>query len=141
LFRSPIVRALLGILAIIVLYFMGVGVRRLYGSRVDIRNAGYETMRHVTLKVESGGKVVELPDVKPGDHRSLYVQTPEKSRVTLTITDSRNTRNVTVFTEAVPGECYASVVTFKPGHYTDSEEFHQSTCWRGWLDFLAPRHS
>jgi hypothetical protein len=133
--RSPLARILLGILAVVLLYLLGVAVRRHYGSVVDVQNSAGEPMREVSVNVKSGASSFDLPDIKPGDHAKFYVNPPAQSEVTMTITDSRNRRNVLVFTRAEPGECAISVVKFLPGHRTEAVETHHSDCWKGWLGF------
>jgi len=51
MFRSPVVRAVLGLAIISGVYFSGVAVRQLLGSCVDIRNTSKESVRNVSVKV------------------------------------------------------------------------------------------
>jgi hypothetical protein len=133
--RSPLFRAILGILGVVLFYLLGVAVRRHFGSVLDIQNSAGETMHQVSVNVKSGGKSIDLADIKPGDHRKVYVNPPSLSEVTMTITDSRNRRDVLVFSRAQPDECALSVVKFLPGHRTESVETHESNCWKGWMAF------
>jgi hypothetical protein len=134
---SPIVRALLGFGALCLFYLLGVAVRQHYGSCVDIRNTSTETMRQVSVKVETGGTAYELPDLAPGDHRRVYVQPSQESPLYLTITDGSNrSRDITVFEKAEPTDCGLTTVMILPGHRTESNETHRSVCWNGWLAFM-----
>jgi hypothetical protein len=133
--RSPLFRVLLSVLGVILFYLVGIAVRRHFGSVLDIQNSAGETMRDVSVNVKTGGESFDLPDIKSGDHRKVYVNPPAQSQVTMTITDSRNSRNVLVFQKAEPDECALSVVKFMPGHRTESVETHHSDCWKGWLAF------
>jgi hypothetical protein len=139
LFRLTAVRVLLGLAAVFLFYLLGVAVRQLYGSCVDIQNSSTETVRNVSVRVESGGRTYQVPNLAPGERRRVYVRPRAKSQVTLTITDGRNRpRDVTVFGGAQPGDCGLSMVTIERGlgHNTVSEEFHHPLCWKGWLDFI-----
>jgi hypothetical protein len=137
MFRSPVGRLLLGVAGLCVFYFLGVALRQLCGSCVDIRNASTETVRDVSVKVESGGKIYDVPNLAPRDHRRIYVRPQAKSQITLKITDGTNRpRDIMVFDGAQPGDCGVSMVTIQPGHSTVSEEFHHPVCWKSWLEFM-----
>jgi hypothetical protein len=137
MFRSPVGRLLLGFAGLCLFYFLGVALRQLFGSCVDIRNASTETVRDVSVKVESGGKIYDVPNLAPGDHRRIYVRPQAKSQITSKITDGRNTpRDIMVFDGAQPGDCGVSMVTIQPAQSTVSEEFHHPVCWKSWLEFM-----
>ena len=137
MFRSPIVRAVLGLAIVSGVYFSGVAVRQLLGSCVDIRNTSKESVRNVSVKVESNGKTYSVPDLPPGGHQRIYVRPTEKSRVSVMLTDARNHhRDFTVLGGVNPGECALSMVTIQPGQNTESDEFHHPVCWRSWLDLM-----
>ena len=137
MFRSPVVRAVLGLAIVSGVYFSGVAVRQLLGSCVDIRNTSKESVRNVSVKVESSGKTYLVPDLAPGGRQRVYVRPTEKSRITVTMTDARNhQRDFTVFDGADHGDCALSLVTIQPGQNTESDEFHHPVCWRSWLDLM-----
>jgi hypothetical protein len=137
MFRSPVGRLLLGFAGLCLFYFLGVALRQLFGSCVDIRNASTETVRDVSVKVESGGKIYDVPNLAPRDHRRIYVRPQAKSQITLKITDDTNRpRDIMVFDGAQPGDCGISMVTIHPGHSTVSEEFDHPVCWKSWLEFM-----
>ena len=137
MFRSPVGRLLLGFAGLCLFYFLGVALRQLFGSCVDIRNASTETVRDVSVKVESGGKIYDVPNLAPRDHRRIYVRPQAKSQITLKITDGSNRpRDIMVFDGAQPGDCGVSMVTIQSGHSTVSEEFHHPVCWKSWLEFM-----
>lgn len=137
MFRSPVGRLLLGFAGLCLFYFLGVALRQLFGSCVDIRNASTETVRDISVKVESGGKIYDVPNLAPGDHRRIYVRPHAKSQITLKITDGTNRpRDIMVFGGAQPGDCGVSMVAIQPGHSTVSEEFHHAVCWKSWLEFM-----
>lgn len=136
---APVVRAVLGLAILSGLYFSGVAIRQLLGSCVDIRNTSKESVRNVSVNVESSGKTYSLSDLAPGARRRVYVRLSEKSRITVTMTDFRNhQRDFTVFGGAQPGDCALSSVTIQPGpgQNTETIEFHRPVCWGGWLDVM-----
>src|SRR5579862_5930591 len=121
--RSPMVRLVLVCAGVVGFYLLGVGVRQLSGSCVDIRNTSKDAIRNVSVTVDGGGKTYEVPNLAPGDHRRVYVKPSQKSSVTMSMTDARNRqRNFTVFGEAHPGDCGVSMVTIQPGQNTESDE-------------------
>lgn len=137
MFRSPVVRVVLGLVILSGIYFSGVAIRQLLGSCVDIRNTSQQSVRNVSVKVESSGEAYPVPDIAPGGHQRVYLRPTEKSRVSVLMTDARNHhRDFTVFGEAQPGECAVTMVTIQPGQNTESDEFHHPVCWRSWLDLM-----
>ena len=135
--RSPLVRVLIGIVGIFLFYLLGVAVRHSYGDRVEVRNTGTETIRNLSFKLQDGDKTLDVPVLSPGARTSVYLAPREKSNIVMTINDGRKQRDITVFSNAMPGACALTNVTILSSHNTTSYQHNQSTCWRGWLDFMS----
>jgi hypothetical protein len=134
---SPVIRAVLAAVALIVFYLLGVAVRQHYGICVDIRNMSEKTVRQVRVTVAIDGKTYDLPDMEPGDHKRVYVQPAQKSEVILRIDDGMsNPRDISVFGQAGPSDCSVAMVQILPQHNTQTDEIHRPVCWKGWLDFM-----
>jgi hypothetical protein len=134
---SPVIRAVLAAVALIVFYLLGVAVRQHYGSCVDIRNMSGKTVRQVRVTVAIDGKTYDLPDMEPGDHKRVYVQPAVKSEVTLRIDDGMSQpRDISVFEHADPGDCSVAMVQILPKRNTQTDEIRRPVCWKGWLDFM-----
>ena len=97
-------------------YVLGVVVRRGYGIGVVVHNASQETLRQVSIKIESigdrGGRY-DLPDLRPGDRRRIFVRSVTESHINLEFIDSNNRQHVeTVYGYTEAGYCGTATATF-----------------------------
>ena len=131
------VQAILAVVAVSLLYVIGMITRQHSGVCVVIRNESTEPVRDLGVMIENQGDRHNLQDLAPGDHERVFVQTVEHSRIVLEFAEAgRDSRTVTVFDHAEPGDCGTSTVRMLPHHSTESVEEHRSVCWKSWLDFL-----
>ena len=135
--RSPIFRAILAVVAVCLFYVIGIFARQHSGVRVVIRNETKEPVLSLGVMDEKQGDRHSLPDLAPGDNERAFVQAGEHSRVVMEFAQpGRQSRTVTIFDNATPGDCGSSTVWIQPPHNTESVEEHPSVCWKSWLDFL-----
>jgi len=142
LFRSRTTRLALLIGGLLLFYAMGVIVRQQYGIGVVVRNESGETLRQVSLKVESigdRGKRYNLRDLAPGRHVRVYTQPVTESHINLEFMDARNklhTETVVGYVEA--GYCGNAKATILPGDKTKfTEDIDPVFCGKSWLEFFS----
>src|SRR6266481_784034 len=124
-------------------YVLGVVVRRGYGIGVVVHNASQETLRQVSIKIESigdrGGRY-DLPDLRPGDRSRVFVRPVTESHINLEFTDSNDRQHVeTVYGYAETGYCGTATATILPDGKIESSNSIPSfafVCWKSWLDFI-----
>ena len=138
LFRSRTTRLAILIGRLLLLYVVGVIVRQQYGIGVVVRNESGETLRQVSLKVESigdRGKRYNLLDLTSGGHARVYAQPVTESHINLEFMDVRSklhTETVVGYAEA--GYCGNAKATILPGDRVDA--ISDLVCWKSWLDFI-----
>ena len=136
--RSRTIRVVLLCVSLFLLYVLGVLVRWHYGIGVVVHNASQETLRHVSIKVESvgdRGARYSLPDLRPGERRRIFVRPVTESRVNLEFTDSTNRQHMeTVYGYAEAGYCGTATATILPSDKITSSE--AANCLRSWLDLV-----
>jgi len=139
LFRSRATRAVLIAVGISVLYLMGVLVRQRRGIAVLVRNESGETLRQVSVKIESlgqRGKNRDLPDLAAGARVRVYVQPVTESHINLEFSDARGKKHVeTVVGYAESGYCGTTTTTvLADGRIESRTSVPELMCWKGWLD-------
>lgn len=138
--RSRTIRAVLLFVGLFSFYVLGVLVRRGYGIGVVVRNASQETLRQVSIKIESIGDRrarYRLPDLRPGDRRRIFVRPVTESHINLEFTDSSNRQHVeTVYGYAEAGYCGTATATILPGDKIASMNAYDLNCLKSWLDFI-----
>jgi hypothetical protein len=119
-------------------YFVGVLVRQHYGIAVTIHNESGETLRRVSVKVESirnRGEKRNLPDVRPGRRLSVNLQPVTESHITLRFVDARDRMHTeTILGYAESGYCGKVEAVFLADASTKSNS--NLECWKGWIDFI-----
>jgi hypothetical protein len=142
LFRSRTTRLALPIVGLLLFYVTGVIVRQQYGIGVVVRNESGETLRQVSLKVESigdRGKRYNLRDLLSGGHVRVYAQPVTESHINLEFMDVRSklhTETVVGYAEA--GYCGNAKATILPGGKTKlTEDIDAVFCGKSWLDFIS----
>jgi hypothetical protein len=142
LHRSPKFVWFAGSLGVLSLYVAGVVVRSHFGIRVTVQNGSQETLRLVSIKVESlgdrGGRY-SVPDLRPGDRRRVFASPVTESHLKLEFTDANNIRHSeTVYGYAEAGYCGAATATVLSGDkvVVSSVQTDLVICWRSWLDFI-----
>src|SRR5438874_169234 len=136
--RSHAIRVVLGFIAILLLYSIGLLVRRNYGISIVLHNASEETVSQVSVKVEilgnRGGRY-ELPDLRPGDQKRIFVRPVTESHINLEFTDFNKKRHSeTVYGYAESGYCGAAEVTILQENKVTSRI--TPACWKSWFDFI-----
>ncbi len=122
-------------------YILGVVVRRGYGIGVVVHNTSQETLRQVSIKIESiggrGGRY-DLPDLRPGDRRRIFVRPVTESHINLEFTDSNNRQHVeTVYGYAEAGYCGTATATILPSDkIASNNSIPTLVCWKSWLDLI-----
>jgi hypothetical protein len=120
-------------------YVMGVLVRRERGIGVVIRNESGETLRQVSVKVESIDDRVKRSDLyylAPGGHVRVYTQPVTESHINLEFIDARNklhSETIVGYVEA--GYCGTAKATILPGDRIDT--ISDLACWKSWFDFIS----
>jgi hypothetical protein len=137
--RSRTTHIVLIAIGISVLYVIGVLVRQQRGIAVLIRNDSGETLRQVSVKVESignRGKNHDLPDLAVGARVRIYVRPLTESHVNLEFSDARGEKHVeTVVGYVESGYCGTATTTILLGGRTESRtSVPELMCWKGWLD-------
>ena len=120
------------------LYSIGLLVRRNYGISVVVHNTSQETVSQVSVKVESlgnrGGRY-ELPDLRPGDQKRIFVRPVTESHINLEFTDfNKKHYSETVYGYDESGYCGAAEVTILPQNRVVSHI--APACWKSWFDFI-----
>jgi hypothetical protein len=137
-FRSRTTRLAILIGGLLLLYVVGVIVRKQYGIGVVVRNESGETLRQVSLKVESigdRGKRYNLRDLTSGGYVRVYAQPVTESHINLEFMDARNklhTETVVGYVEA--GYCGIANATILPGDKINT--ISDPACWKSWFDFI-----
>ena len=139
LFRSRTSRLISIAVGILLLYVAGVLVRQQRGIGVLIRNDSGETMRQVSVKVESfgnRGKARDLPDMEAGARARVYVQPVTESHINVEFLDARGKKHVeTVVGYAESGYCGTTTTTIMAdGRVESRTSVPELVCWKGWLD-------
>jgi hypothetical protein len=137
--QSRTSRFLLIVIGLFLLYATGIFVRERYGVGVVIRNDSEETLRQVSVKVESlgdRGQRHSLPDLAPGDWQRVFVQAVTESHIKLESTDSRGKLHVeTVVGYSESGYCgTASAIVLTGDGFDTIPTFNAS---KSWLDFIS----
>jgi hypothetical protein len=136
-FQSRVARALVTVIGLVLLYFIGVIARQHSGVSIVIRNESSEPVRRLSAGVENKGDSKNLQDLAPGDHERVFVKIAQQSRVVVEFAEpGHEPRTVTVFDQGETGGCGASTLRILPQRNTESVETHESECWNSWLGFL-----
>jgi len=137
--QSRTSRFLLIVVGLFLLYATGIFVRERYGIGVVIRNDSEETLRQVSVKVESlgdSGQRHSIPDLAPGDWQRVFAQAVTESHINLEFTDSRGKLHVeTVFGYSESGYCGTASAIVLTGDRADTISNLQ--CWKSWLGFIS----
>jgi hypothetical protein len=136
--RSRSIRILGALGAFLTLYVAGVLVRSRYGIEVFARNESRETLRDVSLKVESRGARYVLPDLANGKTRRVFVHAVGESSIVLEFSDEHGQRHREMVAGYVEdGYCGVDTITVWPGGAVEThEDNYRMVCWRSWLEFL-----
>ena len=121
-------------------YLFGIFVRRAYGVRLVIKNDSGELLRQIGLKFEGWNYSYEVavPDLAPGQGRSVFVKPGRKSHVTLEFTDSHNMRHAETAEEYVFGDDCGNLI-FTVNAFRSVEATiptHPLICWDSWSGFI-----
>jgi len=120
-------------------YVVGVILRQQYGIGVVVRNESGETLRQVSVKVQSRGKTYSMPDLAPGEHRRVFVQPVGESSIDVQFTDASDKPHVeSVVGYVESGYCGNAEAMILPGGKTRlTEEISLVFCRKSWLDFIS----
>jgi hypothetical protein len=127
------------VVGLFLFYVLGVIVRQQYGIGVVVRNESGETLRQVSVKVESigdRGMRSDLYYLAPGGHVRVYTQPMTESHINLEFMDARyklHTETVVGYVEA--GYCGTAKATILPGDRVDT--ISDLACWKSWFDFIS----
>ncbi len=140
--RSRTTHLTLAVVGLFAFYVVGVIVRQRYGISIAIRNESGETLRQVSVKVESigdRGTRYQLPDLTQGGRVRVYAQPVSESHIGLEFVDAANTRHAeTVVGYAETGYCGSIAATIRPGGRVElNGTISNLACWKGWLDFIS----
>ncbi len=137
--RSRTTHLTLAVVGLFAFYVVGVIVRQRYGISIAIRNESGETLRQVSVKVESigdRGKRYNLPDLASGGRAHIYVSPVTESHINLEFTDARGKLHVeTVVGYAESGYCGTAKATVLTGDRVDT--ISALACRKSWLDFIS----
>jgi hypothetical protein len=142
LYRSPKFVRLVGILGVLCFYIAGVVVRSHYGVCVTVQNGSQETLRLVSIRVESlgdNGSRYTVPDLRPGDRRRVFAIPLTESRINLEFTNADSVRHSEiVLGYAEARDCGAATATISPGGKVTLSAVRSDylICWTSWLDFI-----
>jgi hypothetical protein len=121
------------------IYVTGVTVRQRYGIGIAVRNESGETLRQVSVKVESigdRGKRYNLFDLVPSGRAHIYVTPVTESHIKLEFTDARGKVHVeTVVGYAESGYCGTATATVLTEDRVDT--ISHLVCRKSWLDFIS----
>ena len=138
-FRSRATRPILIVVGILLLYVVGVLVRQQRGIAVLIRNDSGETLRQVSVTIESlgnRGKSRDLRNLAAGARVRVYVQPMTESHINLEFSDAQGKKHVeTVVGYAESSYCGTTTATILVDGRTESRTtVPELICWKGWLD-------
>jgi len=138
-FRSRAIRPILIVVGVFLLYAIGVLVHQQRGIVLLFQNESGETIRQVSVRVESlgnRGKSRDLPNLAAGARVRVYVQPLTESHVNLEFLDAQGKKHFeTVVGYAESGYCGTTKATILADGRTESRaSVPELMCWKGWLD-------
>jgi hypothetical protein len=135
--RIGICRLASVIVALILLYVVGVFVRGHYGIAVSVRNSSGQLLREVRVQVPARGTEYNLGQLADGKQVRSFVQPRAESHVALTFVDATGPHVGTVVGYVEAGYCGKAQVEVSPGGKIRSvEKIDPLWCSKSWLDFF-----
>ena len=136
--RSVAVRIVSSLLCLSLVYVIGIVVRQHLGIAVIVSNDSVGELREVSVKVEYKGERYLLPDIKPGQTRTVFVRPHGESTINLEFSDARGARRKEMLAGYVEnGYCGRTRSRVLPdGRVEVEDDSFGSACWSSWLDLV-----
>ena len=138
LFGSRTRLLILATILLIVLYLLGVGVRKHYGIQIAIENLSGHTMQELRVNDEPAGRVHRIGNLLNGQVERVFVQPTMESHITLQFQGVNGVTGVqTIVGYVDSGYCGKAEVNVLAGdRVTSAESIDPVFCRESWAAFF-----